>query len=43
MAQDQAQQRVTRFLTAYERWPQPVDELSAAIANACALVEEEPW
>lgn len=43
LAQDQAQQRISRFVTAYQRWPETVEELSTATANARALVEEEPW
>lgn len=43
LAHDEAQQRVTRFVSAYERWPETDDELSTATANARALIEEEPW
>lgn len=43
LAQDQAQQRISRFVTAYQRWPETVEELSTATVNARALVEEEPW
>lgn len=43
LAEDEASQRVTRFIAAYEQRPETADELSMAAANARALVEEEPW
>jgi metal-responsive CopG/Arc/MetJ family transcriptional regulator len=43
LAEDDAQQRIDRFVAAYERWPETEEELSTAAANARTLIEEEPW
>lgn len=43
LADDEAKQRVERFVAAYERQPETDEELATATDNARALVEEEPW